>query len=276
LPFILTFLGWVALKELMMNKWKDLLVVSTFWSGLSLYASRGPEAQTPAPPAKGASSDSAAKTVVPPAKDTSAADRKALEDRYLYLFGQISAHHTGAAGIGLNSQQAEMVVSGYKDAINGGNFPQLNPEDAEGIQGFFGELKEKHTAELRRNSEALLAKKRNEPGIQSTASGALYRVTKPGDNVRANPDSFVKIDYEERSDDGSVLGKTEGDTVLLVMLPPGLAEAIQQVGQGGELQTWTILEDGTVLELFVRVLQVIVQPTLGNGGPNEPAGEMGN
>ncbi|MDR2371763.1 MAG: hypothetical protein LBD60_01285 [Puniceicoccales bacterium] len=260
----------------MMNNWKDLLIVSTLWSGLSLYALQDPAVQVQAPvsPAKG----TAPNPVVPvlsPAKGASdllatptvsVVDQKARENHYLQVLGHMIIDNTGALEFGLDLQQKEQLMFGLKAALNGEELPELNQKEIEEFQRFLEKQKEIYITEIKKRDEAFLAAKQKEPDVQKTVSGSLYKITKQGNSKRAGPDDSVKVGFTVRSIDGKIIENTNGlgELIYLFMLPLGVAEVIQLIGEGGTIQAWIPPElaygDGHTLEFFIEVHE-INQPT---------------
>jgi FKBP-type peptidyl-prolyl cis-trans isomerase FkpA/FKBP-type peptidyl-prolyl cis-trans isomerase FklB len=268
----------------MMDSWKNLLVVSTLWSGLSLYALQDSVVQAPVSPAK-STLPNLVVPVVSPAKGvpsgspaaqsaSSAADQKAREDCYIQTCAQMVIHSSAILDFGFNEQQKKQFVFGVETALNGGKPPTLKPEEMEGLQQFFEKQRENHIAEIKKRGEAFLAEKQKEPGIQKTASGLLYKIVTSGDSTRANLDSVVKLSYEVRSTDDEVLDSTYGneESIYLGMLQSGFAEAIKLFGQGGEgvayISSDLAYDDGSTL-IFSFKINKITQSIFENEKPNE-------
>jgi FKBP-type peptidyl-prolyl cis-trans isomerase len=255
----------------MMNNWKDLLVISTLWSGLSLYALQDPGV-TPVSTKKGTLPDSRV-PAVPPTKDStvSVVEQITKEKFYLTIYGHIVAKNTGILELGLTSSQLGYILDGIKGAFNGEKLPEVKPDEMEGLQQFFERKRDAYLAEVKKRGEEFLALKAKEPGIQKTASGVLCKITNSGNGDRPNGDCIVEIDYEVKSIDGEILEHGERESIFGGMFPPGFFEAIQLVGQGGEGQAWMpsdlAYEDGSVLGFSFKIYK-ITRPTWGNEEPN--------
>jgi FKBP-type peptidyl-prolyl cis-trans isomerase len=262
----------------MMNNWKDLLVLSALWSGFSLYALGEPVGQVPTLPSKDAP------LALPTAIGSkSVVDQKTQQNRYLQTLGQIIVRNAGLANFGLDTQEIEQVINGMKAALNGERIPTTTPEEMENMQQFFEQKEKDQIANTKKLGEVFLKTKQAEPNVQKTASGLLYKIVKPGDNMRANEDCSVEIDYEGKLINGEVFDSTyerkEKASLYLGMLIPGFSEAIKLVGQGGELQAFIPSDlaygdenvgpilGGSVLDFSIKVYKII-QPTLEKEEPN--------
>ena len=122
-----------------------------------------------------------------------------------------------------------------------------------------------------------LQAKAKEPGFITTESGICYKITVPGDAVRANDDCSVEIDYEGKLIDGTVFDSSferkEHSSFYLGMVIPGFREALKLIGNNVEMQVFIPsnlaygdenmgpIPGGSVLEFKIKLYKII-SPTI--------------
>lgn len=99
---------------------------------------------------------------------------------------------------------------------------------------------EKNYGENKRKSEAFIAKKAQEAGVQKLGKGVLYKVIKAGTGAVPTTQQTVKIEYEGKTVDGKVFDTTEkrGAANMPVSgVIPGFTEALTHMPVGS---TWEV------------------------------------
>ncbi|MDR1590645.1 MAG: FKBP-type peptidyl-prolyl cis-trans isomerase [Puniceicoccales bacterium] len=253
----------------MMDNWKDLFVVSTLYSGLSLHAlepvvvEEALFASLPEAPAKNVLSTTVGQNT--------------QHDRHWQAYGQFIFYNTGLTSFGLTAQEFEQIIAGMKSALNGENPILSTKEEINKMQQFLEDKEKEQVANNKKLGDVFLKAKLAEQGFQKTPSGVVYKIIQPGNAKRANDDSNISIDYIGKSTNGKVFESTyernEKAVVYVGSLVPGFSEIVKLIGEGGEVQAFippdlaygdeTVgpIPGGSVLDFSIKVHEII-QPML--------------
>ncbi|MDR2201055.1 MAG: FKBP-type peptidyl-prolyl cis-trans isomerase [Puniceicoccales bacterium] len=202
---------------------------------------------------------------------------KEQRDLYFRGWGYFVAHGSGMANLGLNSDEIEQILQGVKAAASGDERPWIYLNELEKAQQFLLQRAKEQIENTKKLAELFLKTKDSDPTIRKTTSGLRYKIIKEGDDVRADEDCTVEIDYEGRLMDGKIFDSThergEKASLYLGLLMPGFREAITLVGNGSEIQAFIpselaygdenvgLIPGGSVLDYTIKI-DKIIKPTI--------------
>ena len=176
------------------------------------------------------------------AKVEQVVEKKEPVDAYFRTFGYMLGSNSDLLTLRLTKEELAQVFEGIEMALNREAMPLSQKEDLEKMNKFFMEREKKFIDENKALAEVFLKTKDAEKDIVKSASGLRYKITKAGDAVRANADSTVVIDYEGKTIDGKVFDssfqRNEKARFYVGALIPGFIEALQLIGNGGELEAY--------------------------------------
>lgn len=123
-------------------------------------------------------------------------------------------------------------AAGMKDAFDG-NIKMTQKEASEFMDDFF--MNKLPARNLARANE-FMAKAEQEPGIQKTESGLLYRIDNEGDITRwPNIRDEVTVSYVGTLADGTEFDRSDSVSFKLINVISGFQEGAQMIGKGGKI-----------------------------------------
>ncbi len=87
-------------------------------------------------------------------------------------------------------------------------------------------------------SEALLAANAKAPGVETTASGLQFKVTKAGEGPSPTNDDVALIGYRGTLRDGTVFDENPQAPMPVAGVVPGFSEALKKMQRGGQYKIW--------------------------------------
>ena len=146
----------------------------------------------------------------------------------------------------IDSVDLDVFIRGMKE-FNSGDSQFDDATSTLVVNKYFNDKEAEKGREMIDAADKWMEDKAAEEGIQSTASGLLYRIVKPGDETRAQVVSQVTFDYEGKLIDGTVFDTSYGNKPLVYPLNglvKGMQEGMQLIGAGGEIELYIPYELG--------------------------------
>lgn len=239
------------------------------------------------------------KEEVPAPRKGDVADTKT----YFKVLGWMNTMQSGIRSLDLNTDEQSVYIEGARLALEGKEAPTKLGDIMGPMQKFLTD-RSRESEEKRREEVKAIAKdsrKKGEDGVRDamkrdkelkkSASGLVYKITKPGNNVKASEEDAVEIYYKGSLIDGKVFDESKEKTVTFPLngVIPGIKEGLQLLGEGGEATLYIPdnlgygeydipgIPAGSTLVFDVRVVKVI-KPMKSAGADKEfskpaPAGE---
>lgn len=106
--------------------------------------------------------------------------------------------------------ETDAFIAGLRDVLKDNSLRLTVAEMDEAIDQFRDTLEQRQQAQLqemadknRKEGEAFLAQNKNEPGVETLASGLQYRILEAGDGEKPNPEDVIIAHYQGRLIDGT-------------------------------------------------------------------------
>lgn len=235
----------------------------------SLSADSLPAENTKQPETTSASA-TAEKTAQKPETPKVIPEQEAL---YWRALGHVIARNSNLSGFGVTNAEFEKIIAGLKEAvIEKQPIKALTEQQSIDMQNFFMNREKEQIENNKKLGAAFLQAKAKEAGFVTAQSGICYKITAPGDAVRANDDCSVEIDYEGKLIDGTVFDSSferkEHASFYLGMVIPGFREALKLIGNNGEIQVFIPsnlaygdenmgpIPGGSVLEFKIKLYKI--------------------
>ncbi|MDR1719118.1 MAG: FKBP-type peptidyl-prolyl cis-trans isomerase [Dysgonamonadaceae bacterium] len=138
----------------------------------------------------------------------------------------------------------DVLIAGLKDAFKDDSLAlkmdQMQMQMF--MQSYFTQAQTKDAEKTKAEGDKYLAAKKKEAGVDSTASGLLYKVEKLGDGPKPTPEDRVRVNYVGKLIDGKEFDKSDnhpdpngGGTVFGVnQVIPGWTEGLQLMPVGSK------------------------------------------
>ena len=195
------------------------------------------------------------------------------EAMYWHALGHILVRNSNLSSLGVTTAEFEKIVKGIKEAvIEKRPLKALTEQQSTDMQTFFMNREKEQIENNKKLGAAFLQAKAKESGFVTAESGICYKITIPGDAVRANDDCSVEIDYEGKLIDGTVFDSSfdrkEHASFYLGMVIPGFREALKLIGNNGEIQVFIPsnlaygdenmgpIPGGSVLEFRIKLYKI--------------------
>ncbi|MFT3780926.1 MAG: FKBP-type peptidyl-prolyl cis-trans isomerase [Nibricoccus sp.] len=151
----------------------------------------------------------------------------------------------GFSEYGLTKEQIDVLVKGFRAAIEGKDAPfdpdKIGPEIGKFMQGkqqaYLNRLKDQGKAE----GDKLFADLKNNKAVTVLPSGLAYEITKPGSGAYPKPTDRVKVFYTGTFVNGKTFDSNVGGEPIEFPLNgviPGWSEGIQKINKGGKIKLY--------------------------------------
>lgn len=178
--------------------------------------------------------------------------------------------------------EAEALAQGLRDGLGKGGQPLMTEEEQREILAALQQelvqkqiaMVQKQAAENKEKNAAFMDEFKKKEGVQSTASGILYREITPGQGQKPTIEDIVSVHYQGTLVDGtkfdSSLERGEPATFPLGGVIPGWTEILQLMPQGakwevvipaelayGEQQAGPVIQPNSTLVFEIELLDVV-------------------
>lgn len=202
----------------------------------------------------------------------------AEHNKYLELYGQITAIRTSMVDLSLTPTELDFVIAGMQNAIDGKALPADMEVVVPKMQAF---LEAKAKAYSDKLTGDFWDKLKAEGKAKFTPSGLAYEIIEAGDPRLPKANSFVIVNLEGRLIDGTLIAKTAKEPARFILNSTidGLSEGIQKIGRGGKIKLYippelAYGEDGSeevppnsTLIFEIEIIDVADPPPLPEGLP---------
>jgi len=170
-------------------------------------------------------------------------DRRFSDEDILKTFGWWVGQRLGLGELELSEDELQTLITGLRNAVTLSEPPHDLEEIGEQLETFIRGKQEVFMEKLRqqtlRESIAFLARVKARPSVINRPSGLAYEILTQGEGAKPAANATVRLAYVGKLVDGTIFD--ESDDVIEIkmeLLPPGIAEALQQVNVGSTFRLY--------------------------------------